>query len=141
MKKNEKIIIGVGIGVLLLLWLRNRNKPQDVLKETGGGDAGSEDGSTGGGGAIRNAGGGINPNAIGGATPVIAPVVLTAPVYAQQTLRPLPIQTGQSRERVREMAQKPMATPVSPSTNTSFARFDGSFRSPSKLDFDGHIED
>lgn len=138
MKKNEKIIIGVGIGILLLLWLRNRNKPQDVLKETGAGESSEGSGSTGGGGAIRNAGGGINPNAIGGATPVIAPVVLTAPVYAQQTLRPLPIQT---RERVREMAQKPMATPVSPATNTSFARFDGSFRSPSKLDFDGHIED
>lgn len=140
MKKNEKIIIGVGIGVLLLLWLRNRNKPQDVLKETGAGESSEGSGSTGGGigggGAV-----GINPNAIGGATPVIAPVVLTAPVYAQQTLRPLPIQTGQSRERVREMAQKPMATPVSPATNTSFARFDGSFRSPSKLDFDGHIED
>jgi len=137
MKKNEKIIIGVGIGVLLLLWLRNRNKTQDVLDETGGG-AGSEGGSyksggIGGGGAV-----GINPNAIGGATPVVAPVVLTAPVYAQQTLRPLPIQT---RERVREMAQKPMATPASPTPNTSFAKFDGSFRSPSKLDFDGHIED
>ncbi len=133
MKKNEKIIIGVGVGILLLLWLRNRNNSEQVLK-AGEGAGGTEDN----GGSISGGGGGISPNALGGATPVIAPVIMTAPVSVptQPTLRPLPIRT---MDRVsRPIAQKPLAPTK---VDTSFAKFDGSFRSPSKLDFDGHIED
>jgi len=132
MKKNEKIIIGVGVGILLLLWLRNRNNSEQVLK-AGEGAGGTEDN----GGSISQGGGGISPNALGGATPIIAPVIMTAPVSSPQpTLRPLPIRTNDRVSRI--IPQKPLAPTK---VDTSFAKFDGSFRSPSKLDFDGHIED
>jgi hypothetical protein len=147
MTKNTKIMIGVGVGVLLLLWLRNRNQSTETLKEAGAG-AGEGEGATGGsggeGGGIAGVGG-ITPNALGGATPVIAPVVMTAPVNTTRPLfRPLPSVSAVPRPAVTRPAvspvRRPSVSPVANSLNTSFARFDGSFRSPSGLDFDGHIE-
>ena len=160
MTKNTKIGIGVGVGILLLLWLRNRKRTSVSLKDTGAGSAG-EDETQGGGGAIGGGGGGgISPNALGGANTIISPVVVGVPTPTLRPLfrqrpRPTSTSTGRGDYNVantslpvsRPVDAKPLPTttsevqPVSTKADTSFARFDGSFRSPSGLDFDGHIED
>lgn len=135
MTKNTKTIIGVGVGVLLLLWLRNRNKSADTLKSE---EAGAE--GSGGGGSIT-------PNALGGATTILPVSTIavgsTQPVNVTKPLFNMP-STSVAKPMVNPISNaKPMVSPVrkpSLATNTSFARFDGSFRSPSGLDFDGHIE-
>ena len=156
MTNNTKTIIGVGVGVLLLLWLRNRNQSTDTLKGASAGDAGDDstgDGSTGGGGAgggsMMSSGGGISPNAIGGATTISPESTLgvgspkpavTKPLFNMPSM-PFGKPSASKPMVSKPMVSKPMVSPVVNKVNTSFAKFDGSFRSPSSLDFDGNIED
>jgi hypothetical protein len=152
MTKNTKTIIGVGAGILLLLYLRNRNKSTDTLKDVEAGDAGESEKSSGGGGG--SLGGSIFGGGGGGIAP--SPVVINNPVI--NTTRPLftPI-SSVSRPQVSprpatsSIDPRPATSPAtSPNTTqavsqaplrSSFLTFDGSFRSPSSLDFDGAIID
>jgi hypothetical protein len=161
MTKNTKVMIGVGVGILLLLWLRNRKKSNNSLK-MGGASSTSEDETQGGGGggAIGGGGGGgISPNAIGGANTVITPLIVAVPSSPKRPFnikrgkKPTDLERGRINTSMNPLQTltsvdvKPLpnlpseAQPVSTKADTSFAKFDGSFRSPSGLDFDGHIED
>ena len=169
MTNNTKTIIGVGVGVLLLLWLRNRNQSTDTLKGASAGDAlndgtgGTGVASGGGGGGLGGAIGGIFGGGGGGGV-APSPVVINNPTI--NTLRPMPVAQSQvsprpytssvSRPYTSPIDLRPATSPVSLRPETSpnttqavsqapmrsnFLTFDGSFRSPSSLDFDGAIID
>ena len=170
MTNNTKTIIGVGVGVLLLLWLRNRNQSTDTLKGASAGDAlndgtgGTGVASGGGGGGLGGAIGGIFGGGGGGGV-APSPVVINNPTI--NTLRPMPIaqspvssrpytSPANTRPYTSPIDLRPATSPVSlrPETSqnttqavsqaplrSSFLTFDGSFRSPSSLDFDGAIID
>lgn len=164
-------MVGVGAGILLLLLLRKRKNANvttldgeiagdgnegDMEKSGGGAMGGGGGGAIGGGGGIGATISGIFGGGGGGSvTP--PPVVINNPVI--NTLRPMPIAQSQvssrpytssiSRPYTTSVDSRPVAT-TSPNTTqavsatpsrANFLTFDGSFRSPSNLDFDGSIID
>lgn len=161
MTNKTKTIIGVGAGVLLLLLLRNRNRSQSENILKGADDASVEGESTGGGGG---GGGGLGGSYSGGGGVSPLPIVINNPTI--NTLRPMPIAQSQVSPRpytspantrpYTSSVSRPATSPIdsrpatSPNTTqavsqaplrSSFLTFDGSFRSPSSLDFDGAIID
>lgn len=160
MTKNTKTIIGVGVGVLLLLWLRNRNKSEQVLRGSDAGDsegAGNAGRSMSGGGGIGGAisgifgggsgsgGGGVAPSPVVTNTlrpmPIAQSPVYTSPANARPYTSPV------SRDVISSVNSRPATIPnttqdvVQTSSRSNFLTFNGSFRSPSNLDFDGSIID
>lgn len=141
-------MIGVGAGILLLLFLRRR-KNTDVTTLDGGvgaGDMGDESQRSVDTGSIG--GGGFGGGSVVGGSPINTPVATSAPV---NTLRPAyipqrpatsPVNT--SRPATSLVDSRPATSPVNTSQvnlRSNFLTFDGSFRSPSNLDFDGSIID
>ena len=141
MTKNTKTIIGVGVGVLLLLWLRNRNKSEQVLR---GSDAGDSEGA-GNAGRSMSGGGGVAPSPVVTNTlrpmPIAQSPVYTSPANARPYTSPV------SRDVTSSVNSRPATIPnttqdvVQTSSRSNFLTFNGSFRSPSNLDFDGSIID